>query len=277
MYDPVRHRSHTQLYGADPGVTCRCYAAIALWQLGYADQALVRMREARQLAEETAQPVNVAFALTFSAIVHHTRGDTEAARECAAAAIDLATEQLLPFWAAMARIFRGWAWSQEGRPDLGIAEIERGLADNRAAGTEVGWPKNCALLAEAYLAHGDAAAALAALSEALDAVGSTGAQYEEAELHRLRGETLLRQAARDGDPGTAAAEAETCFRRGIEVARRQEARAYELRCATSLARLLQPRAPHEAQQILAPVYESFTEGLTTPDLQAARALLTQLR
>src|SRR5262245_37059462 len=277
LYDPVRHRSHTQLYGADPGVTCRCYAAVALWQLGYADQALERMHEARQLAEETAQPVNVAFALTFSGAVHQARGDAEAARECTAAAVDLATEQLLPFWVAQARIFRGWAWSEEGRPDLGIADIARGLADNRAAGAEVGWPKNCALLAEAYLAHGDEAGALAALSEALDAVGSTGAQYEEAEVHRLRGETLLRQGAHDGSRGAADAEAEACFRRGIEVARRQEARAYELRCATSLARLLQPRAPREAQQILAPVYESFTEGLTTPDLQDARIVLTQLR
>jgi class 3 adenylate cyclase/predicted ATPase len=277
LYDPVLHRSHTQLYGADPGVTCRCYAAVALWQLGRADQAVVRIREAQALAEETAQPVNAAFGFTFGAVIHQSRGDVEATRQCAEAAVALATEQVLPFWASLARIFTGWAWFKEGNAGRGIAEIERGLAENLAAGAEVGRPKNCALLAEAFTARGDTPAALAALAEAFDAVTTTGARYEEAELHQLRGEALLARAQQGGG-APLLAEAEACLRRGIELARRQPAPAFELRCATSLSRLLQRRGTlEEARRVLAPIYASFTEGLDTADLQAARALLAQLQ
>ena len=210
-------------------------------------------------------------------VVHQARGEAEAARERTEAAVALASEEVLPFWASTARIFGGWAWFKGGRTNRGIVEIERGLAENRAAGAEIGRPKNCALLAEALAAKGDGPAALAALDEACDAAVTTGARYEEAELHQLRGETLLAQAARDGrDPPYA--EAEACFRSGIEIAHQQEARALELRCATSLAHLLDRRgAPADARGVLAPLYASFTEGLDTDALQAARALLAQLR
>ncbi len=277
LYDPALHRSHTQLYGADPGVTCRCYAAVTLWVLGYPDQALARILEARAIAEEIAQPVNVAFALTFGALVHQLRGEVEATRAWADAAVALATEQVLPFFAALASIFRGWAWCKDGSPDRGIAEIERGLAALPAAGAEVGRPQNCALLAEVLAAGGNIAGGLAALAEAFDAVAATGARYQEAELHHLRGEILLSQTA-PGSRDTSHAEVEACFRRGIEVAHQQEARAIVLRCATSLARLLHCRgARDEARQVLTGVYESFTEGLETADLQAARTLLAQLQ
>jgi class 3 adenylate cyclase/predicted ATPase len=276
IYDPVRHRSHTQLYGADPGVTCRCYAAVARWQLGHPDLALAHIREARALAEETEQPVNVVFALTFGAAVHQARGEAVPARECADAAIVLATEQMLPFWVATARIFRGWAWFREGSAARGIAEIERGLAENSATGAEVGRPNQCGLLAEVFAAQGDGAAALAALAEAFAAVETTGGRYEEAALHCLRGEILLSQAARGGG-GDLDAEAEACFRRGVEIARQQEARAFELRCATGLARPLHARgASDEARALLAPLYGAYSEGLDTGDLRAARAQLAQL-
>ena len=275
LYDPALHRAHTQLYGADPGVTCRCYAAVVLWQLGHPDQALVRVREARVLAEETAQAVNIAFALTFGALVHQLRGDVEATRTWADGAFSLATEQVLPFWGATARVLRGWVWFKDGNSDRGISEIECGLAENRAAGAEIGRPQNCALMAEVFAANGDGAAALAALAEAFDAVAATGARYEEAELHRLRGEALLAQAAL-GAADPAHAEAEACLRNGLELARQQEARSLELRCATSLSRLLYRRGMREeARHVLAPLYESFTEGLDTADLQAARALLAE--
>ena len=276
LYDPALHRSHTVLYGGDPGVACRCYAALALWILGRPDSAVARIREARAIAEETAHAVNMAFALTFGTIVHQLRGDVEATRAWADAAVALATEQVLPFWAATARIFRGWAWWKEGRADLGIAEIERGLAENRAAGAEIGRPQNYALLAEVFAAQGDSAGALDALAQAFDATASTGARYEEVELHRLRGETLLAEAVRGGGVPPHG-EAEACFRSGLEVACRQEARGLELRCATSLARLLHRRGEaEEARRVLAPIYASFTEGFETADLQAARALLAKL-
>jgi predicted ATPase len=277
LYDPVLHRSHTLLYGTDPGVTCRCYAALALWLMGHPDQALVRVREARSIAENTEQAVNIVFALTFGAILHQLRGDVEATSDWAGAAAALAAEQVLPFWAATARIFLGWAWFQMGRIDDGVAAIEHGLAENRAAGAEVGRPKNCTLLAEVLVAKGASEAALAALADAFDAIATSGASYEEAELHRLRGEALLTQVAQ-GDDNSLGSEVESCFRRGIEVARQQGARALELRSAMSLGRLLLRRGrPQEAGSVLEPIYESFTEGLDTVDLKAARDLLARLR
>ena len=132
------------------------------------------------------------------------------------------------------------------------------------------------MLAEVFAAQGDSAGALAALTQAFDATASTGARYEEVELHRLRGETLLAQAVRGGGVPPRG-EAEACFRSGLEVARRQEARGLELRCATSLARLLHRRGEaEEARRVLVPIYGSFTEGFETADLQAARALLAKL-
>src|SRR4029453_6866103 len=103
-----------------------------LWLLGYPDQVLARSREARALAEQTRHGVNIAFALTFTAVVHQARGEVEATRECAMEAITLATEQVLPFWASTARIFHGWALSKDGGSDPGIAERQRGLGETPA-------------------------------------------------------------------------------------------------------------------------------------------------
>ena len=150
--------------------------------------------------------------------------------------------------------------------------MQRGLADYTATGAELWVPDLLALLAQGHARAGRPAAGLDLLADALDRVGRTGGRWLEAELHRLRGELLLALPELDQ------AAAEACFRRAVAVAREQGARTWELRAATSLARLWRgPGQAAEARDLLAPVYGWFTEGFDTPDLREAKALLDELR
>ena len=127
------------------------------------------------------------------------------------------------------------------------------------------------LLAEAYGTMGQPAEGLTVLAEALTLVDKTGERWYESELHRLKGALLLQQSP---DNHT---EANACFQHALDLARAQQARAFELRAATSLARLWQQQSKrNEAYQLLAEVYGWFTEGFDTADLQEARSLLHEL-
>jgi len=177
----------------------------------------------------------------------------------------------LPLWLAAGGVIRGWALAAGGRAADGIAVIRRGLADYRATGAELFSPYFLALLADAHGRADQAAIGLSLLADALDGVERTGVRWIEAELHRLRGELLL--ALPDPDQP----EAEACFRQALAVAGDQGARLWELRAATSLARLWrdQDRCA-QANDLLAPVYGWFTEGFDTADLKDAKALLDEL-
>ena len=128
-----------------------------------------------------------------------------------------------------------------------------------------------ALLAEAHGIIGEPEAGLTVLTEALEHVDTTGERWYEPELHRLKGALLLEQNADN------AAEVETCFKHAISIAQHQQAKSWELRTSTSLARLWQQQGKRqEAHDLLAPVYHWFTEGFDTADLKDAKALLDTL-
>jgi predicted ATPase len=142
--------------------------------------------------------------------------------------------------------------------------MRQGLDASRATGANLITPYWLALLASAHGRLGQAKEGLAATTEALAEVARTGERFWEAELHRLNGQLLLECDAANE------AEAEACFHRAIETARAQKARSWELRAATSLARLWRDQGkPEEARELLAPVYDWFTEGFDTADLRAA--------
>jgi predicted ATPase len=169
------------------------------------------------------------------------------------------------------RILRGWALAAQGRGEEGIAEMRQGLIDWRALGVRTTVPYLLTLLAEAYGARGQAEEGLRLLAEARAVVHETGERFHEAELYRTQGDLLLRPATPD------AHQAETCFQQALDVARRQRAKSWELRAAMSLARLWQQQGKYaEARELLAPVYNWFTEGFDTADLQDAKALLDEL-
>jgi predicted ATPase len=164
---------------------------------------------------------------------------------------------------------RGAALAMLGQVQEGLPQIREGMALELSIGLRCYLPGALCSLAEAQAKAGHAGEGLATLAEALTFVEETGEGYYEAEIHRLRGELLLRR----GD----AAEAEASFHSAIEVARRQSAKSWELRATTSLCRLWQQQGKHEkARQRLAEIYGWFTEGFDTPDLKEAKTLLEEL-
>jgi predicted ATPase len=183
----------------------------------------------------------------------------------------LAAEQGFAYWATQGTILQGWALATQGHKEAGIAQMRQGLADRQATGTELARPYFLGLLAEAYGQAGQVGEGLAVLAEALTAVDHTGERLYEAELQRLTGAFLLKQAVAD-EP-----QAEACFHQALAVARHQQAKSLELRATVSLSRLWQCQGQcHAARMLLAPIYGWFTEGFDTPDLQEAKALLEEL-
>jgi predicted ATPase len=273
LYDPQRHRDHAFLYGQDPGVACLAFGAVALWLLGHPGQATRRSAEAVALGRQLGQPSTLALALHFDAMVRQYRREGAAAAESAVAATALSAEHGFSFWRAGGQVLRGWALADQGALADGIAQMRQGIAAWVATGSETYRTYFLSLLAEMLGRAGRAEEGLGVLDEGLSLARRTGERFQEAELHRLRGELLLARP-----PGKETArEAARCFLEGLAVARGQGARSLELRAATSLARLYrsQGRRP-EAKALLAKSCGWFTEGLETPDLRGARALLEEL-
>jgi predicted ATPase len=172
---------------------------------------------------------------------------------------------------AAGTILRGVALATQGQSAEGIAQISQGFATLVAAGAKVYQTYYLALLAEAYGRAGSCEEGLRVLADALAAVDDTEECWWEAELHRLRGELLLRHTRGQSK------EAEVCFQEALGVACRQQAKSLELRAAMSLARLWQQQGKRtKAYELLAPVYDWFTEGFDTVDLQEARVLVEAL-
>jgi predicted ATPase len=174
-------------------------------------------------------------------------------------------------------MLRGWAFAEQEQSEVGMAQMRQGLAAAESIGIAWARPYFLGLLAEAHGRIGQVEEGLTLLAESLSLVEATQDHFWEAELYRLRGELLRRQATNNSGLSTALSEAETCFRQALELARCQQAKSWELRAATSLSGLWQQQGRQaEVHQLLAPVYGWFSEGFDTPDLQAAQALLDAL-
>lgn len=290
LYDP--QKPPPVFHTADLRVDVLSYAAIALWHLGYPDQALKRSHEAAALAEGLSHPFSLAYALWSTALLHSFRRERELARKRTEALITLSTEQGFPFWLAEGTIHRGWVLAAQGQEEEGVVQIRQGLAGRQAIGAEIGRPSFLALLAEAYGRVGQVEEGLSVVAEALALVDKTGQCVSEAELYRLKGELTLQQESQkakgkgqkakvEANPQSLTpdpqAEAEECFLKAIEIARRQQAKSLELRAVMSLSRLWQQQGKKtEAHQMLAEIYGWFTEGFDTRDLQEAKALLEEI-
>jgi predicted ATPase len=246
-------------------------AAFILWHLGYPDQALRRSHEALALAQELAHPFSLGWALNFSVYQHVFRREGQSAQKQAEALMALSHERGHAHRFAQSMVFRGWALVAQGQSEEGIAQIHQGLAAYQAIWTTLSRPYYRMLLAEAYGSVGQAGEGLRILDEVLDTADEYAHGQHEAELYRLKGVLLLKQTVSD------ASQAGACFQKALEVSRNQQAKSLELRAATSLARLWQSQGKdQEALDLLAPVYNWFTEGFDTADLQEAKALLAAL-
>ena len=255
-------------WATTPGVACHDWAGLALWYLGYPDQALERARHALELASDPRRSHSIATARAQLAVVHVARVEPEAAIESANATIEAASERGYAYRVAMGRVLRGWGLAARGDCDAGIEEISGGLGSSRATGAHMDDPLYVGLLADAYLRAGELQAAGEAVDEALEIATRERALFYEPELRRLGAEVRL--AGATPARGRGRGEPQPSARAGA----RQGSRALELRAATTLGRLRRSQGrAGEARGVVAMVYERFTEGLETHDLREAAALL----
>jgi class 3 adenylate cyclase/predicted ATPase len=271
LYDPQHHATQALLYGQNAAVVCLSFSALGLWLRGYPNQGLTKSRQAVALAQEQDDPLSLVFALDLAAGLHQFRREAQDVQRQAEAMAALSTDHGFPFWQGMGGVKYGWALVEQGHSDAGYAAMRQGLDSIQATGTTMVRPSNLGRLAEAYGKIGQIEEGLLLLAEALSEVEQSGECYYQAELYRLKGEFLLLRLATDPH------EAEAYFHQALDVARQQAAKSWELRAATSLARLWQQQGKcQEAHHLLAPVYNWFTEGFDTMDLQDAKRLLEKL-
>ena len=286
-YDLQQHQHLAFVYGQDMGVSSLFFAAHILWLQGYPDQALTTVSDAFTLAQDVNHPFSQVVAQTHKGFIHLYRRDAAALQESVQAVLPFSTELEFPGIAFWVTLTQGWVRTVHSADPEGIALLREGCAAFQAMGMEICRPQFLAFLAEGYGAIGRPEDGLQSVAEALALVDQTGERWYEAELYRLKGELLLsndergmmndeRRTGQVESPHHSA-EAEACFHTALDVARQQEAKSWELRAATSLARLWQTQGKQDkAHDLLAPVYHWFTEGFDTADLKDTKALLDAL-
>ena len=234
------------------------------------------MEEALALAHRQSHAFSLAVALMNVIPVLQIRREWSALQQHAEAAIAVCREQGFESILAQATMYRGYALAKQGQTEEGIALMRGGLDAQLATGAGLFRPSFLWFLAGAYGTAGRFEEGLAAVAEAIAIEEKTDERHDEAELHRLKGDLLLRRSGIEAEPGVQT-EAEECFRKAIEIARQQEAKSFELKAMTSLSQLWKQQGKKaEARQMLAEIYGWFSEGFDTKDLKDAKALLEQL-
>jgi predicted ATPase len=287
-----------------PGVVSFSYAGVALWSLGYPNQALARCYEGLTLAQEIAQPFSLAFAVQWTSWLHLQRGEIQHAQEQATRLTTLSMDWAFPFWETVGALLIGSLQVVQGHTEEGVLRLRQAITTHQATGVMMLYPASLVTLAEACGKGGKPEEGLKVLPEALTVMTTTGQHHWEAELYRIKGELTLQQSRVQGlesrvenspkpkvqslkssktrsqilNPSSQAeGEAEADFLKAIEVSRHQQAKSLELRATMSLARLWQQQGKkNEAHQVLAEIYGWFTEGFDTKDLQEAKALIDSL-
>lgn len=286
------YRSH-QLHsparqsGLDDGVAGLGYLAWVQWALGYAEQAQKTIADMLTLARTLAHPLELAWALNTAAWHAQFNRASEIAQRYAEEELLLSKEHAFAQLHAVGTIVKGWTYATLKRYQDAIPMMEDGVASARATGATIGRPRYLTVLAETYGRVGKFEEASALLIQAEKTASATEERFYEAEIHRLRGEIVAQQSQAQVLRFKTTrryvmelpfhVEAQKHFRKAIAVARRQDAKIFELRATVSLARLLQQQGKiKQASQQLRQIYDWFTEGLATIDLQEARVLLDEL-
>jgi tetratricopeptide (TPR) repeat protein len=235
--------------------------------LGRPDQALKLAHDALRRARQLKHPLSLAAVMNLVGVLHFQRGEPEATREFVEAEIELAEKHGFAQFELLGRALREWAIIEAVQSGKAVTELE---TDTASLPTFFNISKSI-LLARVYMRVNQFEKALAMINEELERNDQSGTLQEAAELRRLKGEAILRSGS------SAIGEAESTFRKAIEIARGQSAKLWELRATVSLARLLTKQGRrNEARTMLAKIYNWFTEGFDTRDLQEAKQLLNEL-
>jgi predicted ATPase len=271
VYDPAVHRPLATRFGQDARVAILSYRSWALWFLGRPQAAVVDSDRAVRDAREIGQAATLMYALTHAALTHTFCGNYPTANAIADELVALGNEKGTVFWTSQGLALRGQLAALTGKSLSAIETLTAGLAAYRSTGSTVWLPLHVASLARAYADLGKFDDAWRCLDEATTAIRTSQERWWEAEVERTAGDIALKSPAPDE------AKAQAYFERALAVAREQQAKSWELRAAMSLARLFRDQGRHDqARDLLAPVYNWFTEGFDTLYLKEAKALLDEL-
>ena len=273
LYDPRRAARWRELTGNDVRTAVGVFSSQALWMLGYPDQAAQMSDQKDADSRRLEHPFDIGWALTWGTYVFDYRCEPDRLLARVHEADRIGREQSIPvLYKVLVPAGEGLAMLRKGQLPEAISLLERGIEGWRATGGHLNLPYLKSALAEALSRQGDVETGLRLLDECLDQIERPGWHERVwlAETLRLKGWVLMRQGRRT--------ESEAQLRASIECARRQQARSWELRSSKALAELLIECGQRDAaRQLLAPIYDWFTEGFDTHDLKAARALLEDIR
>jgi predicted ATPase len=272
LYDPAAHRSLAARFGGDIGVSISCYRSLALWLLGFPEVALKDANDALNYARESSHAATLMFALSLTTISHIWCGNNAIVNAQADELIALADEKGSSARKATGITQKGLLFALTGKPSKAVQMINSGIAVYRSTRSTNSIPLVLSYLARAYAQLGQSVEAWRCIGEAMTTVEATKERWCEAEVHGTAGEIALMSPEPD------ATRAEKHFERALAVARRQQAKSWELRAAMSMARLWCDQGKRQqAHDLLAPVYGWFTEGFDTLDLKKAKSLLERLK
>lgn len=269
-YSFKKHRGLCIATSQDPQVFAVLHAAQAMWALGFADQAVQLASQKDLLADKLEHPLVLQQAIGWGNVIYLYRREPGFLVEKARLAHEIATEQNIPFYIGGNLVWWGAGLAQQGDHESGVKMMLEGLEVLNGTGAQIGRPMMLALVAQSLASLGQVDEAQEKVSAALAQVEKWGERFYLAEIVRTRGDLYLQSAKVEN--------AEEAYRQAIDVARKQSAKAWELRAATSLARLLNQQGRQaEAVECLGELFDWFTEGLTTADLEDARLLLAEIR
>jgi predicted ATPase len=268
MYDPGQHRPLATRFGHDVRMTAFCWRALALWMLGHPKAAAVDIAHALKDARDMEHAATTMFALGHTSLAHILRRDYAAAGALAEELFALGESKGSLYWKSYGMMLQGALLAQSGKASDAVPVATSASATMRSTGASAYVPWYMSYLASAYAQLGQFNDAWNCIAEAVTAVETTQERWCEADVHRVAGQIALMSANPDS------ARAESCFNLALTVARAQNAKSFELRAATCLARLLRDQGKHrEARDLLAPVLGWFTEGFDTSDAIEAKTLL----
>jgi predicted ATPase len=271
LYDPVEHLPFATRFGQDISVANLGFRSLALWLLGYPEKALADANRALKHAQEIGQAATLLFALNYTAKTQILCGHFAAANSLLQQAIALADQKGAPYWKAFAMSLQACVLVATGDTSAAVHQLKLGMTALRSTGATLFVPGLLSNLARAYGDLGELGDARRCIDEATTAMQTSKQRWCEAETNRIAGEIALLSPKRD------AARAEAYFERALSVGRQQQAKSWELRAAMSMARLWRDQGKvQQARELLAPVYEWFTEGHDTRDLREAKALMEEL-
>ena len=268
LYDAPTHHPHVFMYGKDPGAVAMVHLSGAEWLMGDSDRGMATADAARALSETWVHPFSALWTGVGQAFGHQVRGDAPAVAKVAEWIVNESVKQVFPNWLAQGQVFLGWASSAMGETSRGIEMMRGGLQLWEMTGAELFRTYLLSLLADGLRMSGDAEGSLEVVDSALAVADRTGERLWEAELHRMRGDLLLKTTS-----DAAAADAEHLTALEQALARGQPA--LELRAATSRARRLRAGGDDDAAEaLLRRVVLQFEGQSETRDISAARAMLT---